>query len=136
MASRNYMQRNFRSPRPRERPPITPVLRVAVQGSEIVVTASDTDYVMTYHKPVNSPQLLARSFPRKEDRSVSMTLADFLRAAWKLENDKARELGWIVRGRRDQRPLMSKLGSLAMFTAMRLASSRVSELAILTSAWP
>ena len=42
MASRNYMQRNFRSPRPRERPPITPVLRVAVQGSEIVVTASDT----------------------------------------------------------------------------------------------
>ena len=96
MASRNYMQRNFRSPRPRERPPITPVLRVAVQGSEIVVTASDTDYVMTYHKPANSPQLLARSFPRKEDRSVSMTLADFLTAAWKLANDRARELGWIV----------------------------------------
>jgi len=46
--------------RPPERPPTTPVLRVAVQGSELVVTASDTDYVMTYHKPVNSPQLLAR----------------------------------------------------------------------------
>ncbi|MGB6770248.1 MAG: hypothetical protein WBE50_19580 [Methyloceanibacter sp.] len=96
MASRNYMQRNFRSPRPRERPPITTVLRVAVQGSELVVTASDTDYVMTYYKPANSPQLLARSFPRKEDRRVSMTLADFLTAAWKLANDKARELGWIA----------------------------------------
>jgi hypothetical protein len=72
------------------------VLRVAVQGSEIVVTASDSDYVMTYHKPANSPQLLARSFARKEDRRVSMTLADFLTSAYKLANDKARELGWIA----------------------------------------
>jgi hypothetical protein len=69
---------------------------VAVQGSEIVVTASDSDYVMTYHKPANSPQLLARSFPRKEDRRVSMTLADFPTSAFKLANDKARELGWIA----------------------------------------
>jgi hypothetical protein len=75
---------------------IIPVLRVSVKGSEIVVTASDSDYVMTYHKPANSPQLLAKSFPRKEDRRVSMTLADFLTAAWKLANDRARELGWIA----------------------------------------
>ena len=72
------------------------MLRVAVQGIEIVVTASDSDYVITYHKPANSPQLLARSFPRKEDRRVSMTLADFLTSAYKLANDKARELGWIA----------------------------------------
>ena len=72
------------------------MLRVAVQGIEIVVTASDSDYMMTYHKPANSPQLLARSFPRKEDRRVSMTLADFLTSAFKLANDKARELGWIA----------------------------------------
>ena len=71
------------------------LLRVEVHGSEIVVTASDSDYVMTYHKPANSPQLLAKSFPRKEDRRVSMTLATFLTAACKLANDKARELGWI-----------------------------------------
>jgi len=58
--------------------------------------ASDTDCVMTYHKPENSPELLARSFARKEDRRVSMTLADFLTAAWKLANDRAPELGWIV----------------------------------------
>ena len=28
-----------------------PLLRVDVQGSEIVITASDSDYMMTYHKP-------------------------------------------------------------------------------------
>jgi hypothetical protein len=89
------MQRNNR--RPPTRPPNTPVLRVSVQGSEIVVSASGTDdYVVKYHKPANSPQLLARRFPRKEDRRVSMTLAVFLTAPWKLANDKARELGWIT----------------------------------------
>ena len=96
MSARNPMQRNFQRRQPPERLPTVPMLRVAVQGTKIVVTASDTDYVMTYHKPANSPELLARSFPRKEDRRVSMTLADFLTAAHKLANDKARELGWIV----------------------------------------
>ena len=86
----------YPSNRPPPRPTTSPVLRVAVQGCEIVVTASDSDDVMTYHKPANSPQLLARSFPRKEDRRVSMTLADFLTSAYKLANDKARELGWIA----------------------------------------
>jgi len=86
----------YPSNRPPPRPTTSPVLGVAVQGSEIVVTASDSDYVMTYHKPANSPQLLARSFPRKEDRRVSMTLADLLTSAFKLANDKARELGWIA----------------------------------------
>ncbi len=82
--------------RPPARPTHTPVLRVTVQGSEIVVSASGTDhYVVKYQRPANSPQLLAKSFPRKEDRSVSMTLADFLTAAYKLANDRARELGWI-----------------------------------------
>ena len=77
MASRNSnpsMQRSFQRPRP---PEDHPVLSVVVQGSEIVVSASGSDYVMTYHKPANSPRLLARSFPRKEDRRVSMTPADF-----------------------------------------------------------
>ena len=82
--------------RPPQQPITHPVLRVAVQGSEIVVTAPDSDYVMTYYMPANSLSSWAGSFPRKEDRSVSMTLADFLTSAWKLANDKARELGWIT----------------------------------------
>ena len=100
MASRNSqalsVQWNPQKRRPPERPPTTPVLRVEVQGGEIVVTASDTDYVVTYHKPANSPQLLARKFPSREDGRVSMTLTDFPTAAWKLAIVKARELGWIV----------------------------------------
>ena len=90
------MQWNFQRRWPTEQSTINPVFRVAVQGSDIVVTASETDYVITYHKPTNSRQLIAKNFPRKEDRRVSMTLADFLTAAYKLANDKAREVGWIV----------------------------------------
>ncbi len=86
----------YPSKRPPPQPTSNPLLRVAVKGNEIVVTASESDYVMTYHKPADSPQLLAKTFPRKEDRRVSMTLAHFLTAACKLANDKARELGWIA----------------------------------------
>ena len=86
----------YSSKRPPPRPITTPLLRVAVQGGEIVVTAPGSDYVMTYHKPADSLKLLAKSFPRKEDRRVTMTLASFLTAAYTLANDKARELGWIT----------------------------------------
>ena len=33
---------------------IIPILRVEVHGGEIVVAASDTDYIVTYHKRVLS----------------------------------------------------------------------------------
>ena len=88
-----------------------PVLRAAVRGSEIVITASDSDYAMTYHKPANSPRLLAKSFPRKEDRRVSMTLAGFLTAAYKLANDKARELGWTSERRESSIIRTNQLGT-------------------------
>jgi hypothetical protein len=88
------MQWNKR--RPPARPLITPELRVAVHGNEIVVSASGTDYyVVKYYKPANLSKLLVKNFPRKEDMVVSMTLTDFLSAAYKLANDKARKLGWI-----------------------------------------
>jgi hypothetical protein len=60
----------YPSKRPPPRPITTPLLRVAVQGSEIVVTAPGSDYVMTYHKPADSLKLLAKSFPRKEDSKL------------------------------------------------------------------
>jgi hypothetical protein len=89
------MQWNKR--RPPARPLTTPVLRVEVQGNEIVVSASGTSYyVVKYYKPATSSQLLVKSFPRKEDTGISMTLADFLTAAYKLANDKARKLRWIA----------------------------------------
>jgi hypothetical protein len=89
-----YAHRTALKRQPPERLAI-PLLCVDVQGSEIVITASDSDYMMTYHKAANSPRLLAKNFPRKENRRVSMILAGFLTAAYKLANDKARALGWI-----------------------------------------
>ena len=68
MSSRNPrpLSMQWNTPRPPPRLTAIPLLRVAVHGNEIVVTASDSDYVMTYHKPANFPELLAKNFPRKE----------------------------------------------------------------------
>jgi hypothetical protein len=49
-----------------------------VSADEIVVTVPSTNYTVTYHKPDNSPQRLARKFPSKDDRSAPMTQAEFL----------------------------------------------------------
>lgn len=38
-----------------------------VNADEIVVTVPSTNYTVTYYKPDNSPQLLARKFPSKDD---------------------------------------------------------------------
>jgi hypothetical protein len=70
-------------------------LHVEVQGGDIVVTLPYTHYTVTYYKSANSPQLLAKRFPGKDDPHAPMTHAELL-AHWKLANDKARELGWIV----------------------------------------
>jgi hypothetical protein len=51
---------------------------------------------VTYYKPKNSPQLLAKRIATRDDPQVAMTLSEFLAAAWKLANHKARELHWIV----------------------------------------
>jgi hypothetical protein len=71
-------------------------LHIEVQGGGIVITAPGTRYTVTYHKPTNSPQLLAKSFPMSDDRHALMTNAEFLVRAWKAANDTARRLGWIV----------------------------------------
>ncbi|MGO8841494.1 MAG: hypothetical protein ACLQF1_10270 [Methyloceanibacter sp.] len=63
---------------------------------DIIVTLPYTHYTVTYYKPANSPQLLAKRFRGKDDPHARLTHAEFLVRAWKLANDKARELGWIV----------------------------------------
>ena len=55
-----------------------------------------TNYTVTYHKPGVSPQLLASYLPVKDDPRTELTQAEFLARAWRLANDKARELGWIA----------------------------------------
>jgi hypothetical protein len=71
-------------------------LRVEVLGDEIVVILPATIYGVTYYKPANSPQLLAKNFLSKNDSRAPITQAEFLARAWQVANDKARELGWIV----------------------------------------
>lgn len=69
---------------------------VAVVDDEIVVTLPQSHYSVTYYKPENSRQLLAKRIADRDDPRVAMTLSEFLAAAWRAANDKARELGWIV----------------------------------------
>jgi hypothetical protein len=44
-----------------------------LRGEEIIVTLPFTNYTVTYYKPDNSPQLLARKFPRDDDRRAPNT---------------------------------------------------------------
>jgi hypothetical protein len=71
-------------------------LRVQVVDDEIIVTRPGSFYSVTYYKPDQSPQLIAKRIADRDDLRFSMTLSEFLVQAWKLANDKARELGWIL----------------------------------------
>ena len=74
-------------------------LHVEVQGDDIVVTLPGTSYVVTYYRATAFPQqLLTKSHSGREDQDAPMTQAAFHARAWKAANDKARELGWIVKG--------------------------------------
>jgi hypothetical protein len=69
-------------------------LRVQVVDDEIVVTLPGSHYSVTYYKPAESPQLVAKFISDRDDPRVAMRLSEFLALAWRLANDKARDLGW------------------------------------------
>ena len=73
-----------------------PRLRVQVVDDEIIVSLPGYSYSVTYYKPANQPQLIARRIADRDDLRIQMKLSEFLAKAWRLANDKARELGWIV----------------------------------------
>jgi hypothetical protein len=76
-----------------------PKLAVQVVDDEIIVTLPGTSYSVTYYKMIGSPGLMAKRIADTDDpRIPQMRVSDFLVKAWKLANDKARELGWIVSG--------------------------------------
>jgi hypothetical protein len=70
--------------------------RVRVLEDNIVVTLPGYTYAVTYYKPGGSPGLLMKYSVTENDVRLQMTGAEFLVEAWKLANNKARELGWIV----------------------------------------
>ena len=71
-------------------------LRVEVLGNEIIVILPAASYGVTYFKPGNSPNLVAKTFVSKIDAGAPMTHVEFLAKAWLAANVKARELGWIT----------------------------------------
>jgi len=73
-----------------------PKFSVLVADNHILVTLQGTSYAVTYFKRRGSPGLLAKDIVHQDDPRIPMTSAEFLAGAWKLANDKARNLGWIV----------------------------------------
>jgi hypothetical protein len=73
-----------------------PQLRVQVVDDEIIVSLPGYSYSVTYYKPANQPQLIARRIADRDDLRIKMKLSEFLAKAWRLANDTARDLGWIV----------------------------------------
>jgi hypothetical protein len=71
-------------------------IHLDVRGGDIIVDLPGTRYTVTYHKPAVSPQLLAAYLPGQNDPRTELTQAEFLARAWRLANEKARELDWIV----------------------------------------
>ena len=71
---------------------------VQVVDDEIVVTLPGSHYSVTYYKSAKSPQLLAKYISDRDDPRVEMRVSEFLALAWRLADDKARELdwGWVV----------------------------------------
>jgi hypothetical protein len=71
-------------------------LELKVQDGNIIISLPGTSYSVTYYKPKQSPQLLAKYIVGDDDPRVAMNHSEFLAAAWRLANQKARSLGWVV----------------------------------------
>jgi hypothetical protein len=71
-------------------------LLVNVVDGEIIVTLPSSTYRATYCKPADLSHLNLKDLSFEIDPRAPMLLGAFLGLAWKLANDKARELGWIV----------------------------------------
>ena len=75
-----------------------PVLRLEMEGSrEFVITMSGTSYKVTFRELADGPGLSA-SHKIRDDPDTPITRSEFLARAWRVANDKARELGWIALG--------------------------------------
>jgi len=59
-----------------------PDLHLEVVDDEIIVTLPGTSYIVTYYKPANSPQLLAKHIADRDDKYAFMKLSEFLAEAF------------------------------------------------------
>jgi hypothetical protein len=68
-------------------------LRVDVENEGIVITLPRTTFRVIYKHPDEAVELVA--FAVHADKSAGISQSDFLARAWRVANDKARELAWI-----------------------------------------
>ncbi|MGO8841061.1 MAG: hypothetical protein ACLQF1_07965 [Methyloceanibacter sp.] len=57
-------------------------LKIELRDDEIIVTLPGTSYIVTYYKPANSPQLLAKHIADRDDKYAFMKLSEFLAEAF------------------------------------------------------
>jgi hypothetical protein len=69
-------------------------LRVEVDGDDIIVLMPGTQFRVIYRKEADTTGLVAHDWCNSPGSGISQK--DFLARAWRVANDKARELGWIV----------------------------------------
>jgi len=67
---------------------------IELEGSDIIVTMPETIFMVAYRMREDVPELAANFVQDDEDGPISR--AQFLARSWRVANDKARELGWIV----------------------------------------
>src|SRR5262245_52423471 len=68
-------------------------LRIEVERDDVLVTLPGTSYAVKWCKLAN--QLYCKEFPMEVDRRSPMSQAEFIGKAWRIANEKARDLGWI-----------------------------------------
>ena len=69
-------------------------LNIEVEDKVIIVTLPGTTFRVNYNKAKKSDGLVAFGIHGDKDAGVSQV--DFLTRAWRIANDKVRELGWIM----------------------------------------
>ena len=67
-------------------------LDLEVHFGKITISLPGSSYSVTYYKPKQSPQLLAKSIVGDDDPRVAMNHSEFLVAAWRLPTTRRASL--------------------------------------------
>jgi hypothetical protein len=70
-------------------------LHVEVEGDNIIIRLSGTQFMVTYRRSNEPPSLTANS-DWTDDPDASVSFGEFRARAWIAATNKARELGWIA----------------------------------------
>ena len=68
---------------------------VEVKQDHIEVRVTGTSYLASYYRAAYSTGLVARKLPLRDDHRAPMSRLEFIKSAWQLAKDRARQLKWI-----------------------------------------